>query len=62
MSDRSHVEKAAAAGARKIELLLGDPARYLLRSAASTGCSICGRERGDGADFLSEITRSRGLI
>jgi nitrite transporter NirC len=32
MSDRSHVEKAAAAGAAKLELLLGDPARYVLRS------------------------------
>ena len=35
MSDRSHVEKAAAAGAAKIELLLGDPARYLLRSVGA---------------------------
>src|SRR5689334_15668533 len=32
MSDRSYVEKAAAAGAAKLELLLGDPARYVLRS------------------------------
>jgi nitrite transporter NirC len=35
MSDRSHVEKAAAAGAAKIELLLGDPARYMLRSVGA---------------------------
>src|SRR5262249_55737743 len=35
MIDRSHVEKAAAAGAAKIELLLGDPARYLLRSVGA---------------------------
>lgn len=35
MSDRIHVEKAAAVGAAKIELLLGDPARYLLRSVGA---------------------------
>src|SRR5258705_13523382 len=35
MSDRSSVEKAAAAGAGKIELLLGDPARSLLRSGGA---------------------------
>jgi nitrite transporter NirC len=35
MSDRIHVEKAAAVGAGKIELLLGDPARYLLRSVGA---------------------------
>jgi len=35
MSDRSYVEKAAAAGAAKIELLLGDPARYVLRSVGA---------------------------
>src|SRR5689334_16625004 len=35
MSDRSHVEKAAAAGAAKIELLLGDPARYVLRAVGA---------------------------
>ena len=35
MSDRIHVEKAAAVGAGKIELLLGDPRRYLLRSVGA---------------------------
>ena len=35
MSDRSYVEKAAAAGAGKIELLQDDPARYLLRSVGA---------------------------
>ena len=30
----AHVEKAAAAGAGKLELLLGDPLRYMLRSSA----------------------------
>src|ERR1700757_1997324 len=35
MSDRSYVERAAAVGAAKIELLLGDPARYLLRSVGA---------------------------
>src|SRR5262249_43873228 len=35
MSDRSYVEKAAAAGAAKIDLLLGDPARYVLRSVGA---------------------------
>jgi nitrite transporter NirC len=32
MTDRIHVEKAAAAGAGKVTLLLDDPRRYILRS------------------------------
>ncbi len=32
MSDRIHVEKAAQAGALKLNLLLDDPLRYLLRA------------------------------
>ncbi len=41
MSDRSYVEKAASVGAAKIEVLLGDPARYLLRAVgAGMGLSL----------------------
>jgi len=35
MTDRIHVEKAAATGAGKVTLLLGDPWRYMLRSVGA---------------------------
>ena len=35
MNDRTHIEKAAAAGARKVSLLQLDPRRYLLRSVGA---------------------------
>ena len=41
MNDRTYVEKAAHAGARKVSLLQLDPSRYLLRSVgAGMGLSI----------------------
>jgi formate/nitrite transporter FocA (FNT family) len=41
MTDRTYVEKAAHAGARKVSLLQLDPSRYLLRSVgAGMGLTI----------------------
>ena len=50
MNDRTHVEKAADAGARKVSLLQLDPCRYLLRSV-SAGMGLTLVVSGADLDF-----------